>query len=666
MLIRHKATGVRNTTGSGRTAIRTTLAIFVVMVLQPSFAMAQASEKQAPPHVVLTGLKAPPGDLVAARVASTITSSLALILRLTNTVTVERADFLTPKYSLPTVIGYYDKVDAAAAVFGTVEPVPTGGYTINVQIWNKEKPNAPLQSFTKTIGNVLSSFSVVDELSLQVASSVVGRKLQVGTLVVDNTSSLPDFAVYADGQLLGRNQSSFSVLTGKHEVIVAKPGPLGDQPVELFHVDIKSKERTVIALKKKEKPPTVAKQAQPPAKPAPPKNRTAPQPKRPIQNKPKLTGSLSVNSTPAGATVYLDTKVLGTTPLSLFGVPTGKYTLRLERKYFLTTSQVVDINSGQTAEATVKLDLNQNDPALKAHLVSSGTASVDSLIWTGVQAVFVGAPFLVGYYSGAAQYLVGAVGAGYNSPPAIPAILSYGTDAIFLRVGQRYAHDRLGVSILDIGGAAATAFFIADRVALSLIPAPTSTGTTSSSTTNLYNTLDAMQWTIPAVFGVLSIFYDLVFSPQAAVKYNQSLLDTVARTGELPKVEPMKRHSIIVEAGGGSIVRGGYRVVLIPNYLFASATAGIAAMSYQPFRPAADVEGRLVVSPFGATTGSLRPVIFASVGGETNITQWSATVGGGIGADILLRHFDLFTRSEYRYGFVNKSIDGEFTVGVRF
>ncbi len=224
------------------------LVILVLSLAVAGPAVADQASGSSRPRIVLTALTAPARNSVAESLASTITSSIDLVLRLTGSVSVERADFLTPTFSFGHALEYYQQVHAEGAVFGSVTPDARGGYAVDLEVWNGARPSEKPAAISRTISNLLSSFEVADALSLRVASTIVGRRLTEGTLVVKNVTSLPSYSVYADGQLLGRNQTQFRVLTGEREVIVAKPGPIGDIPVETFHVDIKEGQTSTVAL----------------------------------------------------------------------------------------------------------------------------------------------------------------------------------------------------------------------------------------------------------------------------------------------------------------------------------------------------------------------------------------------------------------------------------
>jgi hypothetical protein len=63
-----------------------------------------------------------------------------------------------------------------------------------------------------------------------------------------------------------------------------------------------------------------------------------------------------VESRPAGAKVYLDGKLLGTTPLSLPSVPAGDHALRLERDGYRRWSTSVTVVASENNRVTASLE----------------------------------------------------------------------------------------------------------------------------------------------------------------------------------------------------------------------------------------------------------------------------------------------------------------------
>jgi serine/threonine-protein kinase len=70
----------------------------------------------------------------------------------------------------------------------------------------------------------------------------------------------------------------------------------------------------------------------------------------------KYTGALVVESRPAGAKVFIDNKLVGTTPLSLAGVRAGEHALRLESEGYRRWTSQVRIAAGERGRVTASLE----------------------------------------------------------------------------------------------------------------------------------------------------------------------------------------------------------------------------------------------------------------------------------------------------------------------
>ena len=70
------------------------------------------------------------------------------------------------------------------------------------------------------------------------------------------------------------------------------------------------------------------------------------------------TGIISLSSSPSGASVYLDGKYKGTTPLILNGIPIGSHTIKLTKSGYNDVFKTVTVSSGKTSSISKNLSLN--------------------------------------------------------------------------------------------------------------------------------------------------------------------------------------------------------------------------------------------------------------------------------------------------------------------
>jgi hypothetical protein len=112
------------------------------------------------------------------------------------------------------------------------------------------------------------------------------------------------------------------------------------------------------------------------------------------------SGSLSVDSDPAGAVVLLDGQAQGTTPLALSALPAGDHRVRVAKEGYLDNSRVVRVGGGQTERVRVRLTPAattaataqvENQPAEK----KGGSSKKWVFIGLGAAATGAGAYFLL-------------------------------------------------------------------------------------------------------------------------------------------------------------------------------------------------------------------------------------------------------------------------------
>ena len=70
----------------------------------------------------------------------------------------------------------------------------------------------------------------------------------------------------------------------------------------------------------------------------------------------RLTGALAVDSRPTGARVFLDDKVVGTTPMALPSVSAGTHQIRLEHEGYRHWSSSVRVVASENNRVTASLE----------------------------------------------------------------------------------------------------------------------------------------------------------------------------------------------------------------------------------------------------------------------------------------------------------------------
>ena len=100
------------------------------------------------------------------------------------------------------------------------------------------------------------------------------------------------------------------------------------------------------------------------------------------------TGTLTVRSVPEGARVFLDERNLGETPLSLYGVPVGRYELSLSMPFFFESVRAADVVDGIETEVSLELSLDPNSPEIQGRLIPAWKPSVAAAALSIYQVLF--------------------------------------------------------------------------------------------------------------------------------------------------------------------------------------------------------------------------------------------------------------------------------------
>ena len=97
-----------------------------------------------------------------------------------------------------------------------------------------------------------------------------------------------------------------------------------------------------------------------------------------------ITGSVDINSSPAMADIYIDGKLVGSSPMKINDIIVGSHTLKLSRKGYDDYTKIVTITEGKTATVTATLTKQQSSVSAS----SSGTYNIGDLVTVnGVQGI---------------------------------------------------------------------------------------------------------------------------------------------------------------------------------------------------------------------------------------------------------------------------------------
>jgi len=167
----------------------------------------------------------------------------------------------------------------------------------------------------------------------------------VGRVVVRSTPA--GARVFIDGRDQGRTPTTIRNLRrGTHRVRLVREGYATEERRIVITPANPAQSVTVALARTRAVEPPARRAAEPPAR-------------TPAPNPPSgasFLGSLSVESRPAGAKVFLDGKLSGTTPLTLPQVGAGEHAIRIEHDGYQRWSSSVRIVAGERNRVTASLE----------------------------------------------------------------------------------------------------------------------------------------------------------------------------------------------------------------------------------------------------------------------------------------------------------------------
>jgi hypothetical protein len=167
----------------------------------------------------------------------------------------------------------------------------------------------------------------------------------VGRLVVKSTPA--GARVFVDGRDQGRTPTTVRDLSrGVHRVRLVREGYATEERRIVITPARPSESMTVALARLRAAEAPARRAAEPPARPAAPT----------LPRGGSFFGSLSVESRPAGAKVFIDGKLSGTTPLVLPQVGAGEHAVRLEHDGYRRWTSSVRVASGERNRVTASLE----------------------------------------------------------------------------------------------------------------------------------------------------------------------------------------------------------------------------------------------------------------------------------------------------------------------
>ena len=142
-------------------------------------------------------------------------------------------------------------------------------------------------------------------------------------------------------------------------VEVSSDADLGNAPAAVHEAAPPTRESTPAVVPAKVQPPQQPPQQQP--QPPPQQPQPSPQPPQPqAAPQPPRAGILTIESTPDAAEIYLDSKLLATTPVRRLRLTAGDHSITIKKAGYL--DWVRDFQVLDDADVTLKATLHRNQP----------------------------------------------------------------------------------------------------------------------------------------------------------------------------------------------------------------------------------------------------------------------------------------------------------------
>jgi hypothetical protein len=585
------------------------------------------ASQQPPQGAVLTQFRA--SGATASQLAETITGSLELTLRLAGVPQVRRADYLWPEALPEETVRHYRRLGAATAVYGLVTPRNGGGFVIEATVWSAE--TSARARVRNEIDSVFGVFDLADQLALDIAAEVVGRDLSFAEVRLGLPEALDDFAVYADGQLLGRNQSRFRVLAGERLITVAVPGPLGDQPIQEFEVELRPNAVESLSVN-----------------PAPePANGEPGLGREPSPTASGRSGNLVIASSPSGVPVFLDGRSIGSTPLEVLSVGEGTYELTLEEELFRPLTLAAVVRAGESVTVNENLEVDTSHPRVSSRLRRPGLVSAAAL-----SGGLLKGGLLAWGGTGSRVWTYDATEPGRGDRSILPAVDWVMLSA--LQPGMWLASDG--------GGAWLSSAFTAGLTGagLGLFHLGRSIERETGSPRWL-STIGVVTVVAAQPGGLL---FELLAAPAVSRASDRRLLERIASTGAVPEQPSAHRPRFVLETGAGGLARALFVPSLGIPWLRSEFGGGVSLSVSSPAGIGTLVSVRAAVRPFIPTAIGIKPEISVFAQGETDFRRVGGQVGAGLGTIFALAPFELFWRVNYMYGLSTRAQSFRSSVGI--
>ncbi len=549
----------------------------------------------------------PDDDAGIESLCETATDTIELTLRLVNKYTVERLDFLLPETNISRAKLYFKSNGIDNAVFGEIVRSKEGEYTFIVKGWERASDSIVVQAEERST-SVFDMFDIVDNITIEFIEDLSGEHIGFGKINFINKGVDSDYKIYVDGNYIGKNLGESDILYGERVFKITTPGQLGDTVVETVTVNVEENgEHDIVFSMGKVVSDITSLDT----------------------SKVTAIGNLFIESDPVGSEVFLDNQSVGFTPLSLYGVGSGLYDLRVGSEYYIPAFQVLRLEPNIDNTLNFDLVINADQAEIREHLKDPAKTE----LWA------------VGVTTGQLIWLLGK-SLLFNNINYVDVLI----------MTPRYGH--------FLAGDVQTGVILSS---ISLVSLMSITGIYDPVLeTNVNNSGEIYGLTMGLAIGG-SLVYDLVGTLFASQRWNEKFLKKLKTEGvifEDKKGKDLLRYTI--QTGGGGIIHAGVSWTPLWDWLYFEQLAGISYNYYLDIlQPVFSSTSKVLFYPLPDAMSLFNPYVgvILNIGTDFNSTNFAYGLSSGF--EIRLSWFDIFMEADLYVSNKYDTLPASLALGVR-
>ena len=508
------------------------------------------------------------GDDELARAAAEVTRTKALVVDLLELFDLSRLTFLTPHHDLDRAALFLRSERFEYALYGTIR-TDAAADVVELAAWRHDS-NQPFIVVTRRVEARSELVAAGHDAVVELIEAFTAQSVEFAQLELINEGAEGAYSVYVDGRYVGGNVVSERIPAGTRRVEIFRPGRFGEEIADEAVLSLRAGENVRFSF-------SLADAAD------------APTTEQSTNQEEPMFGDLRVSATPHDAVVYVNDEQAGIGAVDLRRLPAGPYAIAIRHPAYVPSDDVVLVAPFGRTHLERTLPLDEDSPAVAAHLTPTFLPTLVSGLVTAAQVVYLG---------------VGPWNFPLSNEETFPFVLVSSV---------RFGH-----------------FVAGDYVMGSILTAVTGLGLSVGYRESGASALKQIGFGAAAI-GAL---YDVFFSGLAADRRNRRAIHRMLDDG-VPSVVPARQsRGLYVTGRIGSGLGAGVGYRLLGGYVDASALVGVGGGDRGIVRsPIWQAAGRVTFHPLAGTMLALRPYVLSIVNLSTDAQDVRVHPGVGLGME---------------------------------